>query len=107
MTKHVHYDMIEEWARTGKDLQCRRTGVDNDWVCTEFPVWSADFEYRFKPEAIEYKRYIISLNGKKEVRVTNRYQSKDTIFLSCYLVDPTKSEIFVRWIDEEWQEVEI
>ena len=91
MSKHKHYDVIEEWARTGKPVQVRYRGSD-EWICCEDPNWFLYHEYRIKPEVIRYKRFI-SDEGK--VGVFNEGDEP----LICVFIK--------KWIDTEWLEVEV
>lgn len=49
--KHVHYDMIEEWARTGREVQTLDP-FTTEWVDCD-PYWYSDIKYRFKPEVLK------------------------------------------------------
>ena len=46
--KHVHHDMIIEWAKdTSRVVEIR--GVEGTWRETTAPSWATHIEYRFKP----------------------------------------------------------
>lgn len=99
--RHVHYDLIGEWARTGKQVQSKSTTF-NKWLdCSPTPEWREDAEYRFKPEIIRYKRYLIKDNDEYRVHAVThnliRYDPSTII----------NGFEFIKWIDTEWQEVEI
>ena len=95
--KHVHYDMIEEWARTGKEVQMFDPATQK-WVCCD-PCWNPNVQYRFKPDTLKYKRYIArSSDGK--LRVFNAHPNTEFNCQSGRLN-------FIRWIDTEWQEAEV
>ena len=55
--KHVHHDMIIEWAKdTSRVVEVE---TDTGWQVINTPVWRADSEYRFKPAEPKY----IIVNG--------------------------------------------
>lgn len=98
MSKHIHYDMIEKWARTGRQIQYFDGFV---WVdITGTPVWDSRTKYRFKPKVIKYKRFIyLDIFDKHRVGCI---QEGDN------LVNQQNQRCFCEWIDKEiWQEVEI
>ena len=56
--KHVHHDMIVEWAKdTSRVVEIR--GMDGTWRETIAPTWGTQSEYRFKPAEPKF----ITVNG--------------------------------------------
>ena len=56
--KHVHYDMIIEWAKdTSRVVEVR--GLEGTWSKSAAPLWGTQHEYRFKPAEPKY----IVVNG--------------------------------------------
>lgn len=57
--KHVHHDMIVEWAKdTSRVVEVRGKGTD-EWLISQDPVWRDYLLYRFKPAEPKY----IVVNG--------------------------------------------
>ena len=56
--KHVHHDMIIEWAKDPSRVVEIR-GVDWVWRETVAPTWGTQNEYRFKPAESKF----ITVNG--------------------------------------------
>lgn len=50
--KHVHHDMIVEWAKDpSRVVECK--APDNDaWTVLNHPSWHTDVQYRFRPERV-------------------------------------------------------
>ena len=57
--KHVHHDMIVEWAAdTSRVVQSRRLD-HHEWTVDPYPPWLPQWQYRFKPAEPKY----IVVNG--------------------------------------------
>lgn len=99
MPRHKHADMIIEWAETCKPAQVLDKSRGK-WIDIDYPKWDNFNSYRFKPEVIKYRRFLgkTKLDGEFYVGVTNYYE---------YIEQLENSNAFVRWIDTEWQEVEV
>ena len=95
--RHKHADLIIEWAETGCTLQFLTNGCSSWQDVCGTPVWNENIEYRKKPEVVRYKRFVYKTSTGTGVSIDN-YGSN---------VNTEASPIFVRWIDTEWQEVEI
>ena len=93
MTKRAHYDLIIAWAN-GADIQIK---VVDNFLDISNPDFIENIEYRIKPETIKYKRYIYKL-GSFHLGTSNFVDPE---------FNPEAYESFVRWIDKEWQEIEI
>lgn len=100
--KHKHYDLIEEWARTGKQVEVYidsvLPGVSRWSLCENPPTWDEDKEYRIKRDVVKYKRFL----ARNE---TGRY-----MVCSFYPEDrfnPEDNEYFTKWVDKDWQEVTV
>lgn len=104
MPRHIHADIIIEWAETGKELQYRS---DIGWIDIEGshlyvngePLFINQVEYRFKPEVIKYKRYLC--------RVSPSYKTLIRIHMIDSIAKVDSSDGFIEWIDQEWQEIEL
>ena len=58
--KHVHHDMIVEWAKdTSRAVQGYYPDGGGVWLDEAFPKWHPNNKYRFKPEEPKY----IVVNG--------------------------------------------
>lgn len=103
MTPHKHAALIKQWA-DGAQIQSKSHHT-NQWcdVVGNCPGWNAENEYRVKPQTIRYKRFLwVSSFAKdktpKLLVVTPEEQQRE----------PREQwASFVRWIDTEWQEVEV
>jgi len=99
MTRHKHADLIIEWAETGCPIQFRMNHCK--WIDVKpgrNPDWSEKLEYRKKPQVIKYRRYIKRFEGP-EYSIS---------IIEMDDINPEKHvRSFYRWIDTEWQEVEI
>lgn len=96
MKPHKHKDMIIAWAN-GEQIQGRSS---RGWIDVPDPLWSEDAVYRIKPTTVGYRRYLFKweYSSKAQVGVVNSYQDiKNVEGISS----------FIRWIDDEWQEVEV
>lgn len=96
MKKNKHADMICIWALTGQPVQRL---VANEfwggfWVDDNYPAWLEQFEYRFKPETVQSRRYIFRIDGETQVATVMDDET------AAWAED---SELFVKWIDETWQ----
>ena len=103
MPKHIHAELIKAWA-DGAEIEYK-SECHGIWDNANPPRWSPDVEYRLKPKpkTIKYKRYL----GK---------QFYDNDSKSVYFIGVTRhdvlgiqgpEQVIVKWIDTEWQEVEI
>jgi hypothetical protein len=55
--------------------------------------------YRIKPNTVKYRRYLYRVLGiGTNVGVSQTQENTETVEMSQY---------FIRWIDTEWQEVEV
>lgn len=100
MTKpHKHAALIKAWA-DGAQIQNRHSLRDG-WLDIPNPGWYADEEYRIKPPALKYRRYIGAgcFIGSFGV-FCFQWNMRDKF-------NPEKQVGFVRWIDNDWVEVEI
>lgn len=72
--KHVHHDIIVEWAKDpSRKIQFRLDKVDAWSNLTTHPTWIPSMLYRFKPEpiVIKYREYIYTINGTYRMGVAN------------------------------------
>ena len=100
MPKHIHADLIHQWA-DGDEIQYKQVGFVA-WTDACPPRWYPDVTYRIKPKpkTIKYKRYL----GK-------RFYSEGFIyFIGISRFDGLVFDadvLIVHEIDTEWQEVQI
>ena len=79
--KHVHHDMIVEWAKdTSRVVEVRGKGTD-EWLISHDPVWRDYLLYRFKPAEPKY----IVVNG---VNVPEPLRERLKAGQHCWLADP-------------------
>ena len=99
MNKPPHADIIHAWA-DGKQIQYKCT---DGWVDTVRPAFHMDGEYRVKPtkRAIHYRRYI--------VKHCETFFTVETITKGTYCIPSSIEALpeFYKWIDNDWQTVEI
>lgn len=57
--KHVHHDMIVEWAADPSRVVESRKFLHHEWTVDPYPKWLPTWQYRFKPEEPKY----IVVNG--------------------------------------------
>lgn len=91
--RHKHADLIIEWANTGKPLQYWYDIMDKWKDVKDTPLWSEEVVYRFKPEVIEYRRF---LSHNNEIIIVYAHENTASFL-----------PLVKRWIDIEWQEVEV
>ena len=99
--KHKHDEVIRAWL-DGKTVQACHTHGWMDIVpigeYEKMPCFSVLREYRIKPETTKYRKYIYNYFGTLSVGLVNEeHQIKAT----------QNSTLFIRWLDSEWQEVEV
>ena len=99
-----HDAVVRAWL-DGKTVQIynhSRNRWDDLSVCVDSPYSMPGFSkahtYRIKPEVIQYKRWLGKNLGTKKPFVG--------IVHPCFS-DPSHSEAFVRWIDDDWKTVEL
>ena len=88
----------------GKECQFRNS-VREGWqrLTPTSPIaWYEDVEYRIKPTTVQYRRYFYRLGNSLCVgslpNVPDEQQQPKTIEREFW---------FVKWIDTEWQEIEL
>lgn len=98
---HKHRDLIIAWAN-GAQIQIRYS-AEGSWMDTNTPRWYAHYEYRIKPKMLKYKRFL----WKSAVNP----DSGVAVHIVCpegQAREPRDTwKGFIRWIDNDWQEVEI
>ena len=99
--KHKHDEVIRAWL-DGKTVQACHTHGWMDIVpigeYEKMPCFSVLREYRIKPETIKYRKYIYKYLGTLLVGVAS---------MKSHIEASQNSPNFIRWIDTEWQEVEV
>lgn len=104
-TPHKHAALIKAWA-DGAEIQFRRECNARWEDCSDPPGWYYSFQYRVKPQVAKYRRYLGTyptftdpLGQKTKVFVLHEGEQ-----LSAAQMADT---FFIRWIDHDWQEVEL
>jgi hypothetical protein len=79
----------------------------SEWKDVSDPHWAVEYyEYRIKPETVKYRRYLyrhhragVECHAAVDVVRGDHVKGTDGVV--------EKSSSFIRWIDTEWQEVEV
>ena len=84
----------------GKTIQYRYDEKQEWKTLSPFPNWNwLEADYRIKPEMVKSRRYLMHSFGNAPcISITS---------LEERVMDIQKMQAFIRWIDTEWQEVEI
>ena len=98
MKKYVHDEVVRAWL-DGKDVQMQTSSgwetIKRDASDTLVPPFFSHYTYRVKPNTIKYRRALYKDEGGGfKVLCTNDLDDEQGIY-------------FVRWIDNDWQEVEV
>lgn len=98
---HKWAEVIKAWA-DGKEVQCAYLHEPEEWISAPLPNFHSEhFIWRIKPESLKYRRYLFRDEDKNPiVQVVNYSRDVDTTFFE-------RLSFFIRWIDTEWQEVEV
>ena len=110
MKPHVHKDLIIAWAN-GAEIQWfswSNSKQEFTWAdCKGSPEWRGIIKYRIKPKILFCKRYLHLRKGgfydgfyDVDCFVTGSKADWETLTIE-------RGEGFIRWIDTEWQEVEV
>ena len=86
--KHVHHDMIVAWAADPSRVV--EVETDTGWQVINTPVWTADSEYRFKPEEPKY----IVVNGVNVPEPVREPLKNDQNY---WVADPSAYDIYGGW----------
>jgi len=90
--KHVHHDMIIEWAKdTSRVVEAYATTV-NHWFIDRAPDWHPAVQYRFKPAEPKY----IVVNG---INVPEPVRGGLKEAQQFWLADICESVQLVNWYD--------
>lgn len=83
----------------GKTIQYSHY-VNGPWAtCAGFPVWEWNkSNYRIKPEVVKYRRYL--WRDTREQLYAGSANCGSEVGIENY-------KGFIRWIDTEWQEIEV
>ena len=99
MKPHKHAAVIKAWA-DGAEIEFRGN-EEAEWSASVVPSWREDFQYRVKPKTLKYRRYLWAGFEASFVGIVNS---------NSPIRKPSGVEVetdFIRWIDTEWQEVEV
>jgi hypothetical protein len=96
-TKRLQYQIsVMQGFLDGKELHIRHGGGEDCWFTCWRPDWNwLEHEYRIKPEVVKYRRWLTTENHIRIVNFPEEFVAFDSIAW------------FSKWIDTEWQEVEI
>lgn len=108
-TPHKNAEVIKAWA-DGRPIQYKDIKLPQYMWATYARVpesawgpWNSDnryTEWRIKPETVKYRRYLYANSNRSIVGVVNQpYQEGRA--------EEAFEKNFIRWIDTEWQEVEV
>lgn len=99
---YKHDAVIRAWL-DGKTVQ--HYSRDGRWedirtvdICVESPAFYVEESFRIKPNTIKYRRWLRGGNGCHSV---------GSISFEDSVAGTEKHNLFVKWIDTEWQEVEV
>lgn len=84
----------------GKTIQTYYGGKWNDWG-SDYITFDSDMGqkgYRVKPEVLKYRRFLATCLKGPGVGIT---------YTDDYASSTENASYFIRWIDTEWQEVEL
>jgi len=100
---YKHDAVIRAWL-DGRTVQqqsrdCSWHDVRAVGILSVVPAFSEDESYRIKPEVVKYRRWLRD-HG-------NGVYSIGTVTFESSVSGTEKHHRFVRWIDTEWQEVEV
>lgn len=104
-TPHKYVEVIKAWA-DGYQIQFRYLYRDDEWrdFAMDNPGWNnAGIEWRVKPEVIKYRRYITKTFGDGGELFVETLVPHQQIPIEELETRPD----FIRWIDTEWQMVEV
>ena len=91
--KHVHHDMIIEWAADPSRVVESRKFLHHEWTVDPHPKWLPTWQYRFKPAEPKY----IVVNG---VNVPEPVRERLKAGQPYWLVDPSnETPIVLNWHD--------
>ncbi len=102
---HKHAEAIKAWA-DGASIECRcrpDQPWNGDWMEGQDPMWDTAFEYRVKPNTIQYRlalRRISNTDGSLYEYTITAAANKDL----AHGMEGWGS--FVRWLGD-WVEVEL
>ena len=88
--KHVHHDMIIEWAKDTSRVVEVRTKSGEEWFISEAPEWRKDCRYRFKPAEPKY----IVVNGIRVPEPVREPLGHDYMY---WVADPSAYDIYGGW----------
>ena len=88
----------------GKTIQYRYDEKQEWKTLSLFPNWNwLEADYRIKPEVAKYRRYLWNDLGRPLVYALTPPRAGR----AADLLAIENSQYFIRWIDTEWQELEV
>jgi len=91
--------IIQAFAE-GKVIQYRETPAYMWHPCPNGASFNGRGEYRIKPATLKYRLYIVRLSDEMRVVAWNDQPGWGIAHIES-------GQNFIRWIDTEWQEVEV
>lgn len=96
MARHKHADVIHAWAE-GATIQY---WLGDGWKdCLRMPSFCDGDEYRVKPKVLKHRAYLYK-SAPDKYRIQHLYESHEPR-------DVSFQAGFIRWLDEDWVEVEL
>lgn len=96
-TKHIHHDVIIEWAK-GATIQCR-INDDDTWDIVNPPLWKTQYQYRVKPAPEKYRVALMALRSTGKLYTITADASDMESYLNTH-------KEFKRWLTD-WVEYEV
>ena len=99
MARHVHADVIHAWA-DGAEVQ--RFYVEDgraSWKDQFMPDFNPAHKYRIKPKVLRTKRYLYEIGCGFKAGIIHEGESS-----GCIMVPGSG---FIKWLDEDWVEIEV
>ena len=93
-----HAEMIIEWARTGRPVY--RKYQDGIWRIDPDQIWDKHEEYSFDPPREKFRYKAALMKGSEYYYIAVAYADEGVVGI-------TRNSLFVRWLDDDWQEVEV
>ena len=88
--KHVHHDMIIEWAKDTSRVVESRNFLHHEWIVVPHPKWHPTWQYRFKPAEPKF----IIVNGIRVPEPVREPLGHDYMY---WVADPSAYDIYGGW----------
>lgn len=103
---HRHAEKIKRWADTGQPVY-ERPSPNKEWVLVNDPAWNPLWEYTFDVprKFIEVRDYLYKAGGDEYWKGSvhkSQLPKQETLVKNVEAM-----EGFIRWLDDDWNEIEI